>query len=72
MLRTLHRAGIGYAVVGEPGADMAWFQPPSNIRQPLRRAIANQLGVPGLFDYATHPHVENVLRTLEHLAVGPE
>ena len=69
-LRTLHNAGIGYAVVGEPAAHMTWFQPPPNIRQPLRRAIANHLGIPELFDYTAHPHVENVLRTLEHVAVG--
>ncbi len=69
-LRTLHKASIGYAVVREPGAEMAWFQPPPSIRQPLRRAIANELGIPELFDYAAHPHVENILRTLEHAAVG--
>lgn len=69
-LRALHRAGIGYAVVREPDADMFWFQPPSSIRQPLRRAIANRLGIPELFDYSAHPHVGNVLRTLEHVAVG--
>src|ERR1700692_143633 len=69
-LRTLHKAGIGYAVVGEPGGGMVGFQPTANIRQPLRRAIANRLGTPELFDYAAHPHVENVLRTLEHVGVG--
>jgi hypothetical protein len=69
-LGALHGAGINYAVVGEPGAAMAWIQPPLDMRQPLRRAIANRLGIPELFDYATHPHVENVLRTLEHTAIG--
>jgi hypothetical protein len=49
---------------------MGGFQPPAGVRQALRRAIANRLGIPELFDYATHPHVENVLRTLEHVAVG--
>jgi diadenosine tetraphosphate (Ap4A) HIT family hydrolase len=64
-LKALHRAGIGYAMIHEPGAGMLWFQPPSDIRQPLRRAIATQLGVPELFDYATHPHLANVLRTVD-------
>jgi ATP adenylyltransferase len=69
-LRSLHGKGVGYATVGEPNADMMWFQPPPGIRQPLRRAIASQLGSPELFDYAAHPHEDNVLRTLEQIAVG--
>ncbi len=69
-LAGLHRSGVGYAVVGEPGSPLVWFQPPATIRQPLRRAIANQLGIPGCFDYATHPHLNNVLRTLDQVAVG--
>ncbi len=69
-LATLHRSGIGYAVVGEPGSPMVWFEPPTNIRQPLRRAIANRLGISERFDYATHPYLDNVLRTVERVTVG--
>jgi ATP adenylyltransferase len=69
-LGPLYRSGIGYAVVGEPHAQLVWFPPPHNVRQPLRRAIANHLGVPERFDYAKHPYTENVLRTLDRVMVG--
>lgn len=69
-LAPLHKSGTGYAMVGEPGADMMWFQPSKHLRQPLRRAIATQIGKPQSFDYASHPHVKNVLRTLNRLQVS--
>jgi ATP adenylyltransferase len=69
-LRALHTAGLGYALIGEPKEEMKWFQPPTGLRQPLRRAIATKLGFPERFDYAAYPHVDNVIRTLEGISIG--
>lgn len=69
-LAPLHRNGVGYAMVREPNDAVAWFQPPADLRQPLRRAIANRLGTPASFDYSTHPYKENVLHTLERVSAG--
>lgn len=67
-LGALHRKGIGYAMIHEPGSKMVWFPPRPGIRQPLRRAIASRLGVPESFDYASYPHLPNVVRTLAQIA----
>jgi ATP adenylyltransferase len=62
-----HRAGSGYAAVQEPNRAMLACRPPSGVRQLLRRAIAQQMGVPHAYDYATHPHTQNVELTLSRL-----
>ena len=67
-LRSVHAAGVPYVAIREPAGALEWCEAPSNVRQPLRRAVASGLGVDEQFDYNLHPYAENATRTIEVLA----
>jgi len=67
-LRRLHQSGVGYAVVREPGTGWRRCLPPPNTRQPLRRAVAQMIGMPDRFDYRIDHFLPNVLQTVKQLS----
>ena len=67
-LQSVHSAGISYVAIQEPGGPLEWCEAPSDVRQPLRRAVAAGMGAAERFDYNLHPHTENVTRTIEVLS----
>jgi ATP adenylyltransferase len=69
-LASLHRQGVGYAAVKEPGNSWMWCVPPSEVRQPLRRAVACMIGMPERFDYRKDFFLPNILETVRQIAVG--
>ena len=69
-LAQLHRNGTGYALLQEPDNGMVACRPPLDVRQPLRQAIAQKMGILHAYDYATHPHTRNVELTLNRLSIA--
>jgi ATP adenylyltransferase len=67
-LSAMHREGVSYLSVQEPGASWLWASPPDGVRQPLRRAIAHMMNVPSLFDYRKDFFEENIAFTLKELS----
>jgi hypothetical protein len=69
-VRKLHANSIGYALVQEGPGDLLWCRSPKHLKQMLRQAIARSVGRSLQFDYSSHPHLQNVVKTLERLSVG--
>jgi ATP adenylyltransferase len=67
-LHAVHGDRIPYVAIQQPGERLGWCRAPLGVRQPLRRAVADGIGVGEQFDYNLHPHSENVVRTVELLA----
>jgi hypothetical protein len=68
-LADLHHQARNYVWVREPDQGLFWCEPPIGLRQPLRRAIALELGRPDEFDYSQFPESSNV--SLTHQRLGP-
>jgi len=66
-LANLHADARSYVWVREPGEGVFGCEPPIGLRQPLRRAIALELGRPNEFDYTQFPEVSNVDLTHQRL-----
>ena len=69
-LTELHGRGIGYAYVEENDGHAVWCRPSGQIRQMLRQAIANALGIGERYDYSMHSFPRNVEETVKRLSIG--
>lgn len=67
-LHEMHSAGVSYLYVVENGQDGGWasgiLDAPSQF---MRRVLANQLGIPNLYDYRKYPFRDTVISTVRRL-----
>ena len=69
-LAAIHLQRQSYMMVQEVGGKPMWAVPPTGVRQPLRRAVANMLAVPDQFDYRVDRFDENVSLTVQRLTTA--